>query len=213
LAAAGESTTAAFATRAGSHTDEQVPRGGTSADAAAASRKGGSTAGGCSLSDALKARGSPFISGVFKTANTLRNALRDDLDDAVLMAGWKKCTMTQGGVKYVAFFRSAMDVALRVLRDAGRVQLRRDAAEVGDRREHPIDREAFQAHQDAIDSISGGSGFVLGIYVYSDATLLSWSGGTIRCSVPSVVHDLYARCIFGFSTALSLFVRLGLMHS
>ena len=213
LAAAGGSTTAASPTRAGSHTDEQVPIGGTSADAAAASREGGPPAGGGSLSDALKARGSPFISDVFKTANALRNALRDDIDDAVLKAGWKKCTMTQGGVKYAAFFQSAMDVALRVLRDAGRVQLRRDAAEVGDRREHPIDGEAFQAHQDAIDSISGGSGFVLGIYVYSDATLLSWSGGTIQCSVPSVMHDLYARCILGFSTALCLCVRLGLMHA
>lgn len=87
--------------------------------------------------------------------------------------------MMQGGVKYVAFFRSAMDVAMRVLRDAVKVQLRRDASEVGDRREHPIDGEAFQAHQDSIDSISGGKGFVLGIYVYSDATLLSWSGGTL----------------------------------
>jgi len=86
--------------------------------------------------------------------------------------------MTQGGVKYVVFFRSAMEVAVRVLRDADRVQLRRDAAEVGDRREHPIDGEAFQTHQDAIDAISGGKGFVLGIYVYSDATSLSWSGGS-----------------------------------
>jgi len=105
--------------------------------------------------------------------------LRDDLDDAVLKAGWKKCTLSQGGVNYVAFFRSAMDVAMRVLRDAVKVQLRRDAAEVGDRREHPIDGEAFQAHQDAIDCISEGKGFVLGVYVYSDATLLSWSGGTL----------------------------------
>jgi len=46
----------------------------------------------------------------------------------------------------VSFFRSAMDVAVGVLRDAGKVQLRRDAAEVGDRRVHPIDGEAFQAH-------------------------------------------------------------------
>jgi len=120
----------------------------------------------------------PFITRAFKTANALKNALRDDLDDAVLKAGWKRCILTQGGVKYVAFFRSAMDVALGVLRDAGKVQLRRNAAEVGDRREHPIDGEAFKAHQDAIDCIAPGIGFVLGIYVYSDATLLSWSGGT-----------------------------------
>jgi len=121
----------------------------------------------------------PFITGVFRSANALRNALRDDLDDAVLAAGWRKCVLVQGGVEYVAFFRSALDVALRVIRGAGKVQLRRDAAEVGDRREHPIECEAFKAHQDVVDSISSGNGFVLGIYVFGDATLLSWSGGTL----------------------------------
>jgi len=64
-----------------------------------------------------------------------------------------------------------MVVAMGVLRDAGRVQLRRDDAEVRDRREHLIDAEAFQAHQSATDSISGGKSFELGFFVYSDATL------------------------------------------
>jgi len=133
-----------------------------------------------SISDAWpnRATGTPFNKGSFKTANALRRALRDGLDEAVLQAGWKKCALTQGGVEYVTFFRSAMEVALRVLRDAGRVQLGRDAAEVGDWREHPVDGEAFQAHQDVVASIFCGKGFVLGVYLYSDATLLSWSGGT-----------------------------------
>jgi len=200
-AATGGSTAAAPAGRQSSSANESATAGGAAtveAESGTAGDSSGSQSaptGGSATDGAAPARGArgsnvkatkstgkfpelPFITGVFKTANAFRNALRDDLDDAVLQAGWKRCNMTQGGVKYVSFFRSAMDVAMRVLRDAGKVQLRRDAAEVGDRREHPIDGDAFQAHQDAIDCIAPGTGFVLGIYVYSDATLLSWSGGT-----------------------------------
>jgi len=119
------------------------------------------------------------ITDVFKSSNAFRNALRDDLDDAVLAAGCQKCTLTQGGVQYVAFSRSVLDVAMRAFRGAGKVQLRRDDIEVGNRREHPMDGDAFKAHQEAVDAISDGHGFVLGVYVYSDATLLSWSGGRL----------------------------------
>jgi len=43
----------------------------------------------------------------FSSANAFRDAVCDDLDEAMLSAGWKKCTMVQGGVRYVSFFRSA----------------------------------------------------------------------------------------------------------
>jgi len=114
----------------------------------------------------------------FPSANAFRNAVRDDLDEAVLSAGWKRCAMVQGGVRYVSFFRSALHVAVQALCNAQKVQLRRDNTEVGDRRESPMDGEAFKAHQDAIDNVTVEKAFVLGVYVYSDASLLSWSGGT-----------------------------------
>jgi len=124
------------------------------------------------------------IADIFPSATAFRNAVRDDLDDAVLSAGWKKCTLVQGGVPYVTYFRSALRTALSVLTNAKVVQLRRDDAEVGQRREAPMDGEAFRAHQDAVDASTFEKAFVLGIYVYSDASLLSWSGGTFsifRC--------------------------------
>ena len=114
----------------------------------------------------------------FSSANAFRNAVCDDLDEAVLSSGWKKCTMVQGGVRYVSFFRSALMVALEALHSAKEVQLRRDDVEVGDRRQSPMDGEAFKAHQEAIDAVTVEKAFVLGVYVYSDASLLSWSGGT-----------------------------------
>jgi len=126
------------------------------------------------------ATGANRIKDVFPSATAFRNAVRDDLDDAILSAGWKKCTLVQGGVSYVTYFRSALRTALDALRNAKEVQLRRDDGEVGDRRQAPMDGEAFRAHQDAVDATSIEKAFVLGLYVYSDASLLSWSGGTCR---------------------------------
>jgi len=182
-AAAGGSTAVASATGGGASASASAVAGGSlaiasttgrGASANASAAMGGSTAAAAAelssawgrsrpTADTTSVPSAPFITGVFRSANALRNALRDDLDDAVLAAGWRKCVLVQGGVEYVAFFRSALDVALRVLREAGKVQLRRDAAEVGDRREHAIDGEVCRAHQDVVDSISSGNGFVLGI--------------------------------------------------
>jgi len=205
-AAADEPLDAASPPGGGSSSNASGTAGGSSDGTSPAPR------GGHTTTDAGNARGSLFISGVFRTANALRTALRDDLDDAVLKAGWRKCTLSQGGVKYVTFFRSAMGVAMRVLREAGKVQLRRDAAEVGDRREHPIDGEAFQAHQDSIDTISDGKGFVLGIYVYSDATLLSWSGGTLILLLSSRPGTTCV-CHLGLSLLLCLSVFVSIMQA
>jgi len=161
-----------------------------------------STAAGAEPPRTTDNPGAPFrITHVFRSANAFRNALRDDLDNAVLAAGWKKCKMVQGGVEYVAYFRCALAVALGALRGAGQVQMRRNDDEVGDRREHPIDGEAFKEHQAAIDAISGGLGFVLGVYVYSDASLLSWSGGKSR-----PLSSFIRFCVHCVSCCLVLFL-------
>jgi len=70
-------------------------------------------------------------------------------------------------------------VALEARHNAREVQLRRDDVEVGDRRQSPIEGEAFKAHQEAIDAVTVEKASVLGVYVYSDARLLSWSGGKL----------------------------------
>eukprot|EP00168_Porphyra_purpurea_P006993 TRINITY_DN1859_c0_g1_i14.p1 TRINITY_DN1859_c0_g1~~TRINITY_DN1859_c0_g1_i14.p1 ORF type:complete len:234 (-),score=52.13 TRINITY_DN1859_c0_g1_i14:248-949(-) len=105
--------------------------------------------------------GTNLIGGVFSSATAFRNAIRDDLDDAILSAGWKKCSLVQGGVTHVTYFRSAFNTALDALRDARVVQLRRDDGEVGDRRQAPMDSEVFRAHQDAIDATTVKKAFAL----------------------------------------------------
>jgi len=140
------------------------------------------------------AGGRARIADVFSSPTAFRNAVRDDLDDAILSAGWKKCTLVQGGVSYVTYFRSVLKTAIDALRNAKEVQLRRDDGDVGDRREAPMDGEAFRAHQEAVDSTTSEKAFVLGIYVYSDASLLSWSGGTF----PLQFVDPWIRSVFQF---------------
>jgi len=123
----------------------------------------------------------------FPSGNAFRNAVRDDVDEAVLSAGRKKCTMVQGGVRYVSFFHSGLKVALEALRCSKKVQLRRDDVAVGNRRETPIDGEAFKVYQDAVNAVTAETEFVLGVYVYSDASSLSWSEGLFICSLPCFV--------------------------
>ena len=143
----------------------------------------GSDGGGKSV-----ASGTNRIGDVFSSATAFRNAVHDDLDDAILSAGWKRCTLVQGGVSYVTYFRSVLKTALDALRNAKEVQLRRDNSEVGRRRQAPMDGEAFKAHQDAIDATTFQKAFVLGLYVYSDASLISWSGGTCTLLCPACIR-------------------------
>jgi len=93
----------------------------------------------------------------------------------------------QGGVRYVSFFRSGLKVALKALRCANKVQFRRDDVAVGNRRETPIDGEAFKVYQDAVNTVTVETEFVLGVSVYSASSLLSWSEGLFICSPPCFV--------------------------
>jgi len=118
------------------------------------------------------------IGDVFSSATAFRNAVCDDLDDAILASGWKKCTLLQGGVIYNTYFLSALNTALEALRNAKKEELRRDDGKVGDRRQAPVDGEEVKAYQNTIDGTAFDKAFLLSLYVYSDASLLSWSGGT-----------------------------------
>eukprot|EP00170_Pyropia_yezoensis_P002000 contig_8529_g2004 len=59
---------------------------------------------------------------VFKSPNAFKNALRDDVDAALLAAGWRKVTLEQNGDTFHAFFRSVLDVIMALIRDSGDVQ-------------------------------------------------------------------------------------------
>lgn len=117
---------------------------------------------------------------VFKSANSFKDALRDDVDDAVLEAGWQKVALEQNGDTLHAYFLPVLDVVLALLRESENVQLWSG----GDRpasptsvREAPMDGDAFHLNEEEVVREHGPSSFVLGLHVYSDATQIYKSGG------------------------------------
>lgn len=51
----------------------------------------------------------------FPTCNSFMVAVRGDIDNAVVHAGWRKVVLKEGGVQFVAYVRSALEVVLRLL--------------------------------------------------------------------------------------------------
>lgn len=123
------------------------------------------------------------LSAVFPSISSFTRALRDDLHDAVLSAGWMKLSIQEGGTVYEVYYRSVLDVALQQLRSQpGNVRLWSGDAGPGppsDRRERPLDGDAFRLCEQEVCSSFGGASFVLGLHLYSDSSQLSWSGGTL----------------------------------
>lgn len=127
------------------------------------------------------------IRKAFNSCNAFKDAVRDDVDDAVLEAGWMKCTLVIDGERFTALFRPVLRVVLDMLRAGKKVQLwsgENGPALPTDKRESPLDGDAFRLNEAAVMADKKDPAcFVLGLHVYSDASQLSWSGGTFVCSV------------------------------
>jgi len=55
----------------------------------------------------------------FPSVKVFKNALRDDLDNAALDAGWKKVRLVEGGVAYEAYFRDVLRVIRGLIKKKG----------------------------------------------------------------------------------------------
>lgn len=118
---------------------------------------------------------------VFPSVNSFQDAMSDDVDDAVLNEGWMKVTIEESGRKCVAYFRSALEVALSLMASA--TDLRPwsgdgKPAEPSAKRETPMEGDAFRMHEKFVCDKHGNASFVLGLHLFSDACQISCSGGT-----------------------------------
>jgi len=118
----------------------------------------------------------------FPSVKAFKNALRDDLDDAALNAGWKKVKLVEGGVSYEAYFRDVLQVIRSLLRSKGK-DIRLWSGVAGpappsDARETPMDGDAFKICEELVMKNRDELACVLGLHVFSDSSQLSWSGGT-----------------------------------
>jgi len=121
------------------------------------------------------------IRDTFKSFNAMKDAICDDVDDAVLGAVWLKCDLSVDGMNHTVFFWPVLQVVLEILRSGGEVRLwSGDMRPVGstNKRESPLDGDAFRRNEAAlIEEMKDDACFLLGLHVYSDASQLSWSGG------------------------------------
>jgi len=121
----------------------------------------------------------------FDNVNEFRNAIADDLDAAVNVAGWRKVVLEEDGAHYEAYFRSVMGV-VRDLVASTETHLMHwwsggsAPAPASDRRETPMDGEVFREYESEVMSGGRVNNAVLGIHIYSDSSQLSWSGGKFR---------------------------------
>jgi len=119
----------------------------------------------------------------FPSVKAFRNALRDDLDDAALNAGWNKVQLVEGGVAYEAYFRDVLQVIRGLLKRKGdNIQLWSGVsgpAPPSDKRETPMDGDAFKLCEELVMKNREELACVLGLHVFSDSSQLSWSGGTL----------------------------------
>ncbi|KAK1866489.1 hypothetical protein I4F81_009007 [Pyropia yezoensis] len=130
--------------------------------------------------DPMETRDDLSLSAVFPTVSSFTKALRDDLDDAVLSAGWKKLKIREGGTVYEVYYRSVLEVVMaRLQKGDGGVRLwsgEDGPAPPTNMRQTPMDGDAFRLCEKEVVATHGGTSFVLGLHLYSDSSQLSWSG-------------------------------------
>lgn len=117
---------------------------------------------------------------IFTSCHAFNDALRDDVDAALLNAGWRKCKMDQNGDTLTAFFRPVLYIILKLVRDSKDVKLWSGGdgpAPPTSMRESPLDGDAFRLNEADVVREHGLGAFVLGMNAYSDATHISKSGG------------------------------------
>eukprot|EP00170_Pyropia_yezoensis_P000316 contig_1945_g317 len=115
----------------------------------------------------------------FKSPHAFRQAIADCIDRAVIDDGWMSSIITEGGVEVEAFIRNALHQGTRYLRAAKKVRFwigGDGVAEPTDRREGPLDGDAFRMCEAEVVAGHGRSAFVLAVYIYSDSSVVSWSG-------------------------------------
>lgn len=123
----------------------------------------------------------------FASSTAFVNALRDDINHAAIEAGWKKVILTEARVEYEAYFRSVLDVVASLLLLADGVRWwsgETRPAPSTDRRECPLDGDAFKECEREVLSMNGSRSCVIGLHAYSDSSQLSWSGGKLSTHPP-----------------------------
>lgn len=114
-----------------------------------------------------------------------KDAMQDDVDEAVVDAGWRKCALDQNGETYQACFRPVLNAILDQVRSGKDVQFWSGdghPAPLTAMCETPLDGDAFRKIESEVVQRDDPQDFTPGLHLYSDASHISWSGGTWKTS-------------------------------
>lgn len=129
------------------------------------------------------------LRAIFPSVSSFTNALRDDLNEAVLGAVWKKLKIREGGTEYEVYYRSVLELVMAQLR-RGEGDVRFWSGEDGpapptNRRQTPMDGDAFRLCEEEVVCTRGSTSFVLGLH--PTVTAASCPGLVVRscmhCSI------------------------------
>jgi len=135
------------------------------------------------------------LQGEFPRFNAFAQALADDLDAAVVAAGWRKVEIEEDGITYRAYYRPVLDVVLALLDGQRVIKLwsgEGSPAPRSDLRDAPFDGDAFRLCEEDVCGLPGKN-CVLGLHVFSDGSHISWSGGMFSGSASVEQH-----CVTGW---------------
>lgn len=121
----------------------------------------------------------------FNNPHAMRQALADDIDEAVLSEGWYSCRLTELNEAYEAYYRAALPEIMAALSRAPNVRYwaKTDESDAPPHcRETPFDGAAFRQCEEQVLRDHGPSAFVVALHAYSDSCVVSGSRG--KCTHP-----------------------------
>eukprot|EP00168_Porphyra_purpurea_P016849 TRINITY_DN5596_c0_g1_i1.p4 TRINITY_DN5596_c0_g1~~TRINITY_DN5596_c0_g1_i1.p4 ORF type:complete len:148 (-),score=38.85 TRINITY_DN5596_c0_g1_i1:27-470(-) len=115
---------------------------------------------------------------IFPTFTSFQDAGKDEIDEALAETGFRMVTMYEHGRTYQAFFLSALNVIINLVRKSPSLQFwngQIGPAPPTSARESPMDGDALRLCEADITE-KGKPCCALGLHPYIDSNQLSWSG-------------------------------------
>ena len=155
---------------------------------------GGSSDG----SDAMQGE----LGRAFPSKSSFAAAVRDEQRRVLSRLRWDETPIEVEGVRYLFYSRDLLLVALDLLQNAGHVQLWGEALGVGPDgsrlRSDMLDSDLFLTEERQVRRIHGSISFVLGVQLFIDEAVVSWSGAhyvyPIRARLLNV-RDRSVQCV------------------
>jgi len=137
------------------------------------------------------------VAAAFPTPYAFVTAIRDEQNRCLSKRMWEQTPITINGTTYMFYSRDLLLVAIEMLRAAVHIRLTGEALAPGPdgtrMRSGTMDADDFLREEANVRRMHGIRAFVLGVQLYLDEALLSWSGAhyifPVRMRVVNILDD------------------------